>query len=213
MSDEKALRQELADWAKSMFNRGYSSGGAGNISARLADGSIIVTPTNSSFGDLDPNRLSKLDAQGNWIGGDKPTKEVSMHMAMYLQRPDCQAVVHLHSPWLTALSCLPGLDSTNCLPPITPYYVMRVGKLPLIEYLPPGDDRIGEEIARLAPNHNAVLLSNHGPVVGGKTLRQAFFNAEELEDTARLYITLRPHGFTTLTQEQVQELESRYPQK
>ena len=170
MSDEKALRQELVDWAKSMFNRGYSSGGAGNISARLPDGSIIVTPTNSSFGDLDPNKLSKLDAQGNWIGGDKPTKEVSMHMAMYLQRPDCHAVVHLHSPWLTALSCLPGLDTKNCLPPITPYYVMRVGKLPLIEYLPPGDDRIGEEIAKLAPTHNAVLLSNHGPVVGGKTL-------------------------------------------
>lgn len=213
MSDEKALRQELADWAKSMFNRGYSSGGAGNISAKLPDGNIIVTPTNSSFGDLNPAKLSKLDANGNWIDGDKPTKEVSMHMAMYRQRPDCQAVVHLHSPWLTALSCLPNLDRANCLPPITPYYVMRVGKLPLIQYLPPGDDRIGEEIEKLAPNHNAVLLSNHGPVVGGKTLRQAFFNAEELEDTARLYITLRPHGFTTLTPDQVNALESRYPQK
>ncbi|MEY1274156.1 3-oxo-tetronate 4-phosphate decarboxylase [Proteus mirabilis] len=213
MSDEKALRQELTDWAKSMFNRGYSSGGAGNISARLDDGCVIVTPTNSSFGDLDPERLSKLDTQGNWISGDKPTKEVSMHMAMYQQREDCRAVVHLHSPWLTALSCLPELDKANCLPPITPYYVMRVGKLPLIEYLPPGDDRIGEEIAKLAATHNAVLLANHGPVVGGRTLRQAFFNAEELEDTARLYITLCPHGFTTLTQQQVQELENRYPAK
>nr|WP_314264897.1 aldolase [uncultured Moellerella sp.] len=213
MSEEKALRQEMTDWARSMFNRGYSSGGAGNISARLSDGSIIVTPTNSSFGDLDPDRLSKLDPQGRWIEGDKPTKEVSMHMAMYQQRPDCQAVVHLHSQWLTALSCLPDLDMSNCLPPMTPYYVMRVGKLPLIEYLPPGDDRIGEEIAKLAVDHNAVLLSNHGPVVGGKTLRQAFFNTEELEDTARLYLMLLPHGFKTLTDEQVRDLETRYPRR
>lgn len=88
---------------------------------------------------------------------------------------------------------------------------MRVGKLPLVKYLPPGDERIGEEIAKLAAKHNAILLSNHGPVVGGKTLRQAFFNAEELEDTARLYLTLLPHGFTTLNEEQVQELETRYP--
>lgn len=213
MSAEQALRVELCEWAKSMFMRGYSSGGAGNISAKLPDGSIIVTPTNSSFGDLIPERLSKLDAKGNWIDGDKPTKEVSMHMAMYEQRPDCQAVVHLHSPWLTALSCLENVDKTNCLPPITPYYVMRVGQLPLVEYLPPGDPKIGEEIAKLAKTHSAVLLSNHGPVVGGTTLRQAFFNAEELEDTARLYITLLPLGFKTLTDADVQELKNRYPQK
>ena len=213
MSEEKALRLELCEWAKSMFMRGYSSGGAGNISAKLPDGSIIVTPTNSSFGDLNPERLSKLDAQGQWIDGDKPTKEVSMHMAMYNQRPDCQAVVHLHSPWLTALSCLKNVDKNNCLPPITPYYVMRVGSLPLVEYLPPGDDRIGKEITKLAKDHSAILLSNHGPVVGGKTLRQAFFNTEELEDTARLYLTLLPLGFKTLTDTDVQELKNRYPQK
>ncbi|MCT8341592.1 MULTISPECIES: 3-oxo-tetronate 4-phosphate decarboxylase [Photorhabdus] len=208
---EQALRSELVEWARSMFYRGYSSGGAGNISAKLEDGTIIITPTNSSFGDLQADRLSKLDAEGDWLSGDKPTKEVSMHLAMYRNRPECHAVVHLHSPWLTALSCLPNLDKSNCLPPITPYYVMRVGKLPLVKYLPPGDERIGEEIAKLAAKHNAILLSNHGPVVGGKTLRQAFFNAEELEDTARLYLTLLPHGFTTLNKEQVQELETRYP--
>lgn len=116
MSAEQALRVELCEWAKSMFMRGYSSGGAGNISAKLPDGTLIVTPTNSSFGDLVPERLSKLDPQGHWIDGDEPTKEVSMHMAMYQQRPDCQAVVHLHSPWLTALSCLENVDKTNCLP-------------------------------------------------------------------------------------------------
>ncbi|MGG4607753.1 3-oxo-tetronate 4-phosphate decarboxylase [Providencia sp. Me31A] len=213
MSEEQTLRVELCEWAKSMFMRGYSSGGAGNISAKLPDDTIIVTPTNSSFGDLVPERLSKLDAMGNWIDGDKPTKEVSMHMAMYEQRPDCQAVVHLHSPWLTALSCLENVDKNNCLPPITPYYVMRVGELPLVEYLPPGDPKIGDEIAKLAKKHSAILLSNHGPVVGGKTLRQAFFNAEELEDTARLYLTLLPLGFKTLTESDVQELKNRYPQK
>ncbi|PHM46939.1 aldolase [Xenorhabdus miraniensis] len=209
--DEDMLRAALVKWARSMFERGYSSGGAGNISARLQDGSFIVTPTNSSFGDLQVDRLSKLDAEGNWISGDKPTKETSMHLAMYRNRSECNAIVHLHSPWLTALSCMPNLDRENCLPPITPYYVMRVGRLPVIEYFPPGDERISQEIARLATKHNAILLANHGPVIGGKTLRQAFFNAEELEDTARIYLMLLPHGFTTLSESQVQELETRYP--
>ncbi|MDC9593987.1 3-oxo-tetronate 4-phosphate decarboxylase [Xenorhabdus sp. IM139775] len=209
--NEEALRAALVEWARSMFERGYSSGGAGNISAKLHDGSFIVTPTNASFGDLQANRLSKLDAEGNWISGDKPTKEIAMHLVMYRSRLECNAIVHLHSPWLTALSCMPNLDRENCLPPITPYYVMKVGRLPVVEYFPPGDERISQEIAKLAPKHNAILLANHGPVVGGKTLRQAFFNAEELENTARLYLMLLPHGFTTLNESQVRELERRYP--
>ncbi|CDL81678.1 aldolase [Xenorhabdus szentirmaii] len=209
--NEGAVRAELVDRAYSMFERGYSSGGAGNISARLEDGSFIITPTNSSFGDLEADSLSKLDAKGNWVSGDKPTKEVAMHLAMYRNRPTCHAIVHLHSPWLTALSCMPNLDRENCLPPLTPYYVMKIGRLPVVEYFPPGDDRISQEIDKLAKKHNSILLANHGPVVGGETLRQAFFNAEELEDTARLYLILLPHGFTTLNEVQVQELEKRYP--
>lgn len=209
-NEEQQLRELMVKWALSMFNRGYSSGGAGNISARLSDGTIIATPTNSSFGDLHPDTLSKVSAEGVLLSGPKATKELVMHLAMYQHRPHCQAVVHLHSPYLTALSCLSGLDTQNCLPPLTPYYIMRVGKLPLIPYYKPGDHRLGEEVARLAPEHIAMLLANHGPIISGGSLKEAVFNAEELEDTARLYMQLLPHPFTTLNEQQVSELTPLY---
>lgn len=164
---EAELREQMVSLAHSLFMRGYSSCGAGNISCRLPDGGFLVTPTNSSFGALDAQRLSKLDEQGEWVAGDKPSKEAVMHRAFYQQRPQTGGVVHLHSPSLTELSCLPGLDAANCLPPITPYYVMRVGSLPLVPYFRQGDPGLAEEIGALAPRHNAMLLANHGPVVGG----------------------------------------------
>lgn len=208
-----ALREQMVTLAHSMFMRGYSSGGAGNLSSRLPEGGFLVTPTNSSFGSLDPATLSELDAEGNWVSGDKPSKESLMHLAFYQQRPDIGGVVHLHSPSLTALSCLPGLDPLDCLPPITPYFVMRVGKLPLIPYLRPGHPGLADEVAKLAPHYNAMLLANHGPVIGGASLREAVFNAEELEDTARLWFTLRPHGMVLLNEEQVAELHAVYNSK
>ncbi|MCT7654303.1 aldolase [Oceanimonas sp. NS1] len=210
---EYSLRLELVNIARSMFERGYSSGGAGNLSLRLPDGNLLATPTNSSFGDLDPARLSKVDMDGNHLDGDKPSKEVLMHIAMYKARPDAGGIVHLHSAYLTALSCVDGLDPTNCLPPITPYYVMRVGKLPLVPYIRPGDPRMADEVGRLAVDHSAVLLANHGPVISGKDLRSAMFNAEELEDTARLYFTLQNSKMRTLTDEQVAELEQVFKGK
>ncbi|NHH99467.1 aldolase [Oceanimonas sp. MB9] len=210
---EYSLRLELVNIARSMFERGYSSGGAGNLSLRLPDGNLLATPTNSSFGDLDPARLSKVDMDGNHLDGDKPSKEVLMHIAMYKARPDAGGIVHLHSAYLTALSCVDGLDPANCLPPITPYYVMRVGKLPLVPYIRPGDPRMADEVGRLAVDHSAVLLANHGPVISGKDLRSAMFNAEELEDTARLYFTLQNSKMRTLTDEQVAELEQVFKGK
>ncbi|NDL61785.1 3-oxo-tetronate 4-phosphate decarboxylase [Acerihabitans arboris] len=207
---EAELREQMATLAHSMFMRGYSSGGAGNISCRLPDGGFLVTPTNSSFGTLDPATLSKLNAAGEHIAGARPSKESVMHLNFYRQRPDIGGVVHLHSPALTALSCMPGLNAENCLPPITPYYVMRVGKLPLVPYFRPGHPGLAEAIGALATTHNAMLLANHGPVIGGGGLLEAVFNAEELEDTARLYITLLPHGMVTLTGEQVAELERTF---
>ncbi|MCS2146793.1 aldolase [Scandinavium sp. H11S7] len=206
----QALREQMVTLAHSMFMRGYSSGGSGNLSLRLPEGGYLVTPTNSSLGSLDPATLSELDANGNWIRGEKPSKETLMHLAFYNQRVDIGGVVHLHSPWLTALSCLQGLNPSDCLPPITPYFVMRVGKLPLIRYLRPGHPELAAEVERLAVEHNAMLLANHGPVIGGSSLRDAVFNAEELEDTARLWFTLRPHGMVTLTDEQVAELYTVY---
>ncbi|CBG88001.1 3-oxo-tetronate 4-phosphate decarboxylase [Citrobacter rodentium] len=210
---EKQLREDLVRYARSMFERGYSSGGAGNISLKLSDGNILATPTNSSFGDLNADELSKVTMAGELLSGQKASKEVLMHLAMYRQRPQCGAIVHLHSPWLTALSCLPGIDPENALPPITPYYVMRVGKLPVIPYIRPGSPRIAGEVEKLAAEHNAILLANHGPVISGKDIREAVFNAEELEETAKLYFMLKPFGMNTLTRENVDELNATFHMK
>lgn len=210
---EAQLRQDLVRYARSLFERGYSSGGAGNISLKLPDGNILATPTNSSFGDLDPETLSKVTFSGELISGDKASKEVLMHLAMYRQRPNCGAIVHLHSPWLTALSCLPGVDVKNALPPITPYYVMRVGKLPVVRYIRPGSPVIADEVEKLAAEHNSILLANHGPIISGKNIREAVFNAEELEETAKLYFMLKPFGMNTLTPDDVLELDNIFKMK
>ncbi|MXP60614.1 aldolase [Pantoea sp. Taur] len=210
---EAQLRQDLVRYARSMYERGYSSGGAGNISLKLPDGNVLATPTNSSFGDLDAEELSKVTMQGELLSGQKASKEVLMHLAMYRQRPQCGAIVHLHSPWLTALSCMPGLNYENALPPITPYYVMRVGKLPVVPYIRPGSPLIADEVEKLAVNHNSILLANHGPIISGKNIREAVFNAEELEETAKLYFMLKPFGMNTLTSENVNELDSLFNMK
>ncbi|CRG49604.1 putative aldolase [Yersinia wautersii] len=210
---EQQVRDDLVNYARSLFQRGLSSGGSGNISVKLPDGSFLVTPTNSCLGELDSQTLSKLDTEGNHISGDKPSKEVPMHLAMYRARPTCGAVVHLHSPYLTALSCLTNIDHTNCLPPITPYYVMRIGRLPLLSYMKPGDPAIAAVLADTARDHNAALLANHGPVVSGSTLREAVFNAEELEDTARLYFLIKPYDYSQLTTSSIDELAQSYRNK
>ncbi|MBM7344854.1 aldolase [Pantoea coffeiphila] len=210
---EAQLRQDLVRYARSMYERGYSSGGAGNISLKLPDGNVLATPTNSSFGDLDAEELSKVTTQGELLSGQKASKEVLMHLAMYRQRPQCGAIVHLHSPWLTALSCMPGLNYENALPPVTPYYVMRVGKLPVVPYIRPGSPLIADEVEKLAVNHNSILLANHGPIISGKNIREAVFNAEELEETAKLYFMLKPFGMNILTSENVNELDSLFNMK
>ncbi|AVL79283.1 aldolase [Klebsiella oxytoca] len=211
--DEVQLRRDLVHYARSLFERGYSSGGAGNISLRLPDGNILATPTNSSFGELEPDALSKVSISGDLLSGEKASKEIQFHLAIYRKRPQCGGIVHLHSPWLTALSCLPGIDINNALPPITPYYVMRVGKLPVVRYIRPGSPLIAEEVEKLAVEHNSFLLANHGPIISGKNIREAVFNAEELEETARLYFMLKPFGMNLLTKENLEELEQTFSMK
>ncbi|EAA4196516.1 hypothetical protein DPD22_15815 [Salmonella enterica subsp. enterica] len=124
--EEHALREEMVRIAASFFQRGYATGSAGNLSLLLPDGNILATPTGSCLGNLDPQRLSKVDPQGEWLSGDKPSKEVRFHLALYRNNPCCKAVVHLHSTWSTALSCLEGLDPQNVIRPFTPYVVMRI---------------------------------------------------------------------------------------
>ncbi|PRD17416.1 aldolase [Pantoea coffeiphila] len=206
--NEQQAREEMVRLGASFFQRGYATGSAGNLSMRLEDGTLLATPTGSCLGELVAERLSKVTPEGEWIGGDKPSKEISFHRAIYQNNPECGAIVHLHCLYLTALSCLEGLDSKNCIRPFTPYVVMRVGDVPVVPYYRPGDPRLGEDLAKLAPNYRAFLLANHGPVVVGKTLREAADNTEELEETARLIFTLGDRPIRYLTDDEVAELRS-----
>lgn len=206
--NESALREQICIFGQSMFDRGLTFGSSGNISARLPDG-WLLTPTNSCMGRLDPARISKLDNDGRLLSGDPPSKEAFLHAAVYGERPNDGAVVHLHSTHSVAVSCLPDVNPHDVLPPLTAYYVMRVGSLPLVPYFPPGDLKLADAVRGLAGKHSAVLLANHGPVVAGKSLEAAVYAMEELEETARLHLLLKPHGARCLTDAQVADLKTR----
>lgn len=209
ISDETRLRDRIVDQARSLHARGLTFGASGNISATVEDG-WLMTPTGSSMGTLDPSRLSRLDADGRHISGDPPTKEASLHQAMYDARPEMGAVVHLHSTYCVAVSCLADVDTKDVLPPLTPYYVMRVGALPLAPYFPPGDQRLADAVRALAATRHAILLANHGPVVAGKDLETAVYAMEELEETAKLYVMLRSCETRPLNPQQVSELKQKF---
>ncbi|RWI90004.1 MAG: aldolase [Mesorhizobium sp.] len=209
MSTENRIREDIARLSKSLFDRGFSVGSAGNISAAVEDG-ILMTPTNSCLGFLDPARLAKLDRNGNHVSGDKPSKEIFLHRAFYETRPQTGAVVHLHSTFATALSCLTDIDPDDCIPALTPYVVMRVGEVKLLPYVKPGDERMGEMIRDLGGRHAAVLLANHGPVVSGKDIGAAVYAAEELEETAKLLILLRGAPTRILSDDNVAELKAAF---
>ena len=203
---EAALRDLLVELGASLFARGYSVGSAGNISVRLEDG-YLMTPTNSSLGRLDATQISKLDAGWNHVGGDKPSKEVFMHRAVLTARPEAGAVVHLHSTHATAISCLASPGDEAPIPPLTPYFVMRVGRsLPIVRYYRPGDPAMEGEIHAAALGARAMLLANHGPVVSGRSLVDAVYAAEELEEAARLALMLRGQAARGLTPAQVEDL-------
>ncbi|AKF38497.1 TPA: aldolase [Yersinia enterocolitica] len=206
--NEQQAREDMVKLGASFFQRGYATGSAGNLSLKLADGTLLATPTGSCLGELNAERLSKVSLEGEWISGDKPSKEISFHRAIYLNNSECEAVVHLHCLYLTALSCLRGLDCRNAIKPFTPYVVMRVGDVPVVPYYRPGDTRLGEALAKLAPQYRAFLLANHGPVVVGKSLREAADNMEELEETARLIFTLGDRPIRYLTDDEIAELRS-----
>ena len=202
------MRHEIVETGRSLFARGLSPGTSGNLSARV-DGGFLMTPTNSSLGSLDPDRLSRLDADGGHVDGDPPTKEVWLHLAMYAERPEAQAIVHLHSTHAVAVACLDDVDEDDVLPPLTPYYVMRVGRLPLVPYGRPGDASLSEAVRERARTSHALLLANHGPIVAAPTLAQAAAAAEEIEETAKL--VLLTHGLKTrpLTPQQLDELRAQ----
>jgi ribulose-5-phosphate 4-epimerase/fuculose-1-phosphate aldolase len=208
MSDETGLREELCELGRSLYERGLTHGSTGNLSVRWGGG-WLMTPTGSSLGRLDPARLSRLDNGGRLVDGDPPTKEHFLHRAMYAQRPGSNAVVHLHSTHSVAVSVLADVDHDDVLPPLTAYYVMRVGSLPLVPYFAPGDLALADAVGSYAGKHHALLLANHGPVVAGTSLSAAADAIEELEATAKLYLLLQGHRVRALTAEAVAALRAR----
>lgn len=203
---ESRLREEICRYGRSLFERGLTPGSSGNISLRLDGGGWLVTPTNASLGFLDPARISRLDAEGRLVSGDKPTKEIPLHAALYESRGSARAIVHLHSTHAVALTMLPEIDPRAALPPMTPYYLMRAGETALVPYYRPGDPAVADAIRGLAGKYSSVLLANHGPVVAGDSLEAAVFATEELEETAKLYLLLRNLNPRYLSPEQVTDL-------
>lgn len=208
--NESQLRDWMCRHGESLYMRGYAHGSSGNISARLDDG-ILITPTNSCLGRLDPARISKLAPDGRVLAGDPPSKEAFLHLAMYEERASAAAIVHLHSTHCVAVSCLCGTDDAEVLPPITAYYVMRIGRLARVGYFAPGDRALAEAVREKARAHHALLLANHGPVVAGKSLDDAVYNIEELEETAKLFLLLNGRSTRFLDGAQIVDLQRRFP--
>ncbi len=210
MSSETKLCEQICLLAKSIFDRGLTGGSTGNISARTDDGGLLVSPTGTSFGRLDPARLSRFDAEGRLVDGDAPTKEMPLHTAFYDTRSQAGAVVHLHSCHSVALSMLPDVDPDNFLPPMTPYGIMKLGKVKLLPFFLPGDTAMGEAVRGLAGKRSAVMLANHGPVVAGKDVEAACNAVEELEDTARLALMTRGMNPRLLDEAQIRSLVTKF---
>lgn len=206
-----AARREIVEVARSLFDRGLATGSSGNISVKLPDGTILVTPTNVSLGRLDPDRISHLAVDGSLLAGDPPSKEAFLHRAIYAARGEARGIVHLHATYSAAVSCMAGLDAKSCLPPLTAYFVMKIGQIPLIPYHRPGDDALTAVIEQLAPDHDALLLANHGPIVAGRTLKAAVDAIEELEETAKLFLLLRGSATRPLSNAEIEELAKAFP--
>lgn len=209
MSEAK-LREAICRYGKSLYDRGLTPGSSGNISLRLEDGGWLVTPTNASLGFLDPAHISRLDASGRLVSGDAPTKEIPLHSALYETRSSARAIVHLHSTHSVAVSMLPEIDPKAVLPPMTAYYLMRVGATALVPYYRPGDPAVADAIKGLAGRYSSVLLANHGPVVAGDTLEAAVYATEELEETAKLYLLLRNLNPRYLSPQQIADLTKHF---
>ena len=210
MTEDTLLREQICLLAKSMFDRGLTGGSTGNISARTADGGLLVSPTGTSFGRLDPARLSRLDAKGTLINGDPPTKEMPLHAAFYDTRATAGAVVHLHSCHSVALSMMPDVNADNFLPALTPYAIMKLGKVKLLPFFLPGDPAMGKAVRGLAGKRSAVMLANHGPVVAGKDVEAACNAIEELEDTARLAMMTRGLSPRGLSDQEIERLVTTF---
>jgi ribulose-5-phosphate 4-epimerase/fuculose-1-phosphate aldolase len=208
---EDELRAEIVKFGALLYGRGLAHGSAGNLSVKLEDGTILVTPTNSSLGFLSPAQISKVSAEGIHLAGDPPSKEAFFHLAVYQERPEASAIVHLHSTHAVALSCLCHEDTSDVLPPLTAYQIMRIGRLPLLPYFRPGDRKLADAVRQIAGGHKAMLLANHGPIVSGKSLQDAVHAYEELEETAKLFFLIGDRPLSRLTCKAIVDLNEAFP--
>ncbi len=208
-----ALREEICRVGASLHARGYVHATAGNISVRTESG-FLITPTDACLGNLDPARLAEIGADGTQTGGDRASKTLVLHRRIYDADPEARCVIHTHSTHLVALTLAGVWDVDDVVPPITPYYVMKVGHVPLIPYHRPGDPAVGDAVAqRIAAMREkgtpirAVMLDRLGPNVWHNSLAEAGAVLEELEETARLWLMVRP---TPLTALQIEELRAQF---
>ncbi|MEF1310134.1 aldolase [Vibrio mytili] len=203
-------RKQMVKYGLSLFQRGYATGGAGNLSILLDDGNVLATPTGACLGELNEGTLSVVTLDGAHLAGDPPSKEIDFHRQIYRANSKHKAVVHLHCTYLTALSCQKDLNTSDAIQAFTPYYVMRVGQLPVIPYYRPGAPQIAQDLAKLSVDHNAILMANHGVTVMGTSLQAATYNLEELEETAKLRFILGEGNTRHLTSEEITELRTSY---
>lgn len=210
MSKTSKAREQIALFAKSLFQRGLTPGSSGNISIRLSDGSLLMTPTGSSMGFLDPANISRLSENLDLLSGDPPTKEIPLHTAFYDARHGTGAVVHLHSSHSVAWSLMPDIDADNVLPPLTAYAIMRLGKVQLLPFFLPGDPAMGDAVRGLAGKRSAVLLAHHGPVVAGKDLESTVYATEELEETAKLALLTSGTAYRSLSSQEVKRVVDHF---
>ncbi len=213
MLDESIAKKKIVTYAKSIFDRGLTSGASANMSVRIAEG-WVITPTNTCFGFLEEDELSVVDHQGNLLRGAKPSKEFLLHQAMYAARPGDTCIIHLHSTYATALSCL-AMDgaiehAANAVPTYTPYLTMRLGVIALVPYFSPGDKELASAVGKVAENHAGVLMANHGPIVSAKTAEDAFYGMEELEESCKLAMLLQGASANRLTDLQIQTLRAKF---
>lgn len=203
---EHQPRELLVHYGRFLFIRGYSSGNSDNLNIKSPDGGYLVTPTNSCLNELDPVTLSRLDANGVHLSSDKSSKEMPIHLVWYWHRPSYSAAMYLHPPRLTVLSCLPCPAPENYLPLLAPYYVMCTGQLSLLPYFKSGHKGIASALSGIAADHTTALLTDRGPIISGRPLCEAMSNVGELEDSARIRLTLKPLGYVPFSEETVTEL-------
>jgi 3-dehydro-4-phosphotetronate decarboxylase len=213
--NETGQRQEICRVGRSLFERGYVHSTAGNISVRLPDG-FLITPTEACLGFLEPDALAKVGSDGVQVSGDRASKTLALHRRIYAADADANCVIHTHSTHLVALTLAGVWKREDILPPITPYYVMKVGHVPLIEYHRPGDAAVGELVAQTiermraqATPIRAVMIDRLGPNVWHSTLAGAMAALEELEETARLWL-LTARKPEPLTAEQINQLRQHF---